>query len=84
MCYPSVQTICQRGKVSKNTVAKATKNLCKLDLMLVHKKRESGQYARNEYDFSPLVEKLDRASKQVSGEVGQPLTRIRSPSTRRR
>ena len=68
-CFPSVNTICRRGKVSKNTVANAIKILCKLGLMAVNKKRDSGQYARNEYDFSPLARKLDQVPKEVSGTV---------------
>lgn len=83
-CYPSVQTICRRGKVSKNTVARTIKKLYELDLMVVNKTRSSGKFMRNEYDFSPLVKKLDQVPKRVSGVVGQPHTPKRSRSTRRR
>ena len=55
--YPSIDTICRRAKVSRNTVCRTIKKLQELRLMKVIKKRDGGKYSRNVYDFSALLSK---------------------------
>jgi len=54
-CYPSIGAIRQRGKVSKNTVHATITKLKHLRLVKVEKRRLEGRWARNEYDFTPLL-----------------------------
>jgi hypothetical protein len=53
-CFPSVDTICRRAKVSKNTVYRTIRKLQELKLMTVEKRRNNGKFERNIYDFSIL------------------------------
>ena len=54
-CYPSIDEICRRARVGRNTTTDAIKNLRVLGLVNVAKRRSAGgKFARNEYDFNPL------------------------------
>ena len=53
-CYPSIETIRRRARVSKNTVHRAIKNLKSLGLLTVEKHRTDGKFERNIYNFSAL------------------------------
>ena len=61
-CWPSVNTICRRAKVGRNTVAHTIKLLKELGLMTVSRKRSKGKYDRNIYDFSNVKKYRDRVS----------------------
>jgi len=66
--YPSINEIRRRAKVNRNTVSRAIKNLRKLGLMNVTKRRNAGgKFARNEYDFNPLRQHIYRVSTEVYG-----------------
>ena len=54
-CYPSIDEICRRASVGRNTATRAIKELQKLGLMTVTKRhRAGGKFAGNEYDFNAL------------------------------
>jgi len=54
-CYPSIDEICRRAKVSPNTAYRAISELQRLGLMKKTKRRSAGgKFDGNFYDFNPL------------------------------
>ncbi len=53
-CWPSIDTITRRAKVSRHTVTRTVKLLQECGLMEVSKKRAKGRFASNVYDFSKI------------------------------
>ena len=62
-CWPSVDIIARRAKVSRNTVCRTIKTLQKIGLMEVTKKRAKGKFDRNIYDFTNVRKYCDRVSR---------------------
>ena len=62
-CWPSIDTICRRAKVGRNTVFETIKALKKIGLLTVEKKRAKGKFERNIYDFSNVAKYRDRVSR---------------------
>ena len=62
-CYPSIDTICRRAKVGRNSVSGTIKALEKLGLLKVKKGRRQGKFDRNVYDFSNVRKYCDRVSR---------------------
>ena len=61
-CWPSIDTICRRAKVGRNTVCRTIKELQTIGLMKATKKRTKGKFDRNVYDFSNIRKWRDRVS----------------------
>ena len=59
-CWPSVGTITNRAKVSKNTVYETIKKLKEIGLIEVTKQRTKGRFDRNIYDFTNVGKRCDR------------------------
>lgn len=62
-CWPSIDTICRRAKVGRNTVFETIKALKEIGLITVEKKRKKGKFDRNIYDFSNVRKYCDRVSR---------------------
>ena len=62
-CWPSVDNIARRAKVSRHTVIDTIKALRKLGLVKVSKKRTKGKFDRNVYDFSEVKYRTNRVSR---------------------
>ncbi len=62
-CWPSVEFIARRAKVSRNTVCRTIKALQEMGLMEVTKKRVKGKFDRNIYDFRNVRKCCDRVSR---------------------
>jgi hypothetical protein len=62
-CFPSVDTIARRAKVSRHTVIDTIKVLQNLGLVKVSKKRTKGKFDRNVYDFSEVKYRTNRVPK---------------------
>jgi hypothetical protein len=62
-CYPTIETICKRAHVGRNTVSRTTGLLVELDLVKITKRRgKRGRYDRNLYDFNPLRMHIGRVA----------------------
>ena len=62
-CWPSIDTICRRAKVGRNTVSNTIKALKGIGLVTVEKKRTNGKFDKNIYDFSNVRKYRDRVSR---------------------
>lgn len=59
-CYPSIETIRRRAKVSRNTVVDTVKHLQQLGLVKVTKERVGGRFSRSVYDFTEVKNRRNR------------------------
>ena len=62
-CWPSIETICKRAKVSRRTVIRAVKKMQEQGLVTVSSTRQKGKFTKNVYDFGCLEKKLNRVSR---------------------
>lgn len=62
-CWPSMDTITRRAKVSRHTVIRTIRVLQEVGLLKVKKRRVNGRFERNEYDFSAIKTRRDHVSR---------------------